>query len=368
MESNGDRLSGFLKLYTNYAAAGLLGFVYLAVSVVRMDATGRTLPQILSDSFLVFIVGICVSSVFRQNGLKLGRAEAEVMEAVSRHEAVAAAVAPRVTELSLWCAEETARVLRTERMRVLADECMRYEDCFDEQGRPIPYEPRYIEKRPFERGFWRAMQFNRLETRRARAAIRAARLRIRPLRAGELLSEGHSLGDPFHMGRSREEFVREGRWRDIATKTMISLVFGYYGVSMLEDFRPEVLLWRIFQVILMGVFGLMTQAAAMDYMRDEFRARMISKASYLHQFQAQGGGEGAPVAAVGAKAGDRPSKEEEHESNQQGQEEHVAADDRGGYQSIQAGAGHGTRAEGGHGAGERDAGPPAGVQHAGGVL
>ncbi len=315
METN-DRLSGWLKIYTNYTAAAALGLVYLAMSVVKMDDTGRSLAAIISDSFLVFIVGLCINSVFRGNGLKLGRAETEVQEAIRRHEALASEVAPHVGELSLWCARETARALKLERLRVLADESLRYEDCFDVEGRPIPYEPRYIEKRPFERGFWRAVRFNRSETRRARAALRAACLKITPMSAGELLSEGHSTGDPFHMGRSREEFVRQSTMRDALSKVVVSVVFGYYGVSMLEDFKPAILIGRIFQVVLFAVFGLMTQATAMDYMRDEFRARMVSKASYLIQFQGEMNAGTASMTAEPPRSGERQGKEiiDEHTS------------------------------------------------------
>lgn len=281
-----DRLSGWMKLYINYAVIAILSVAYMALAVLKLEPTGKHLPEIISDTVLSFLLGTCISTLFRNFGLRLGEAEPRVSAAVEAHEREAVEAAPRIDALSAWCMEETRRVLRYERMRVLADESMSLADCFDAEGRPIPYEPRYIKRRLFSAGWLAAVRFNRMETRRLKVAVRAAYLKITPLSAGDLISEGHKPGDPFHMGRSKRNYKVQSRREGMISKVMVAVISGYYGMSLLEDFSPGALMWRVFQVILFVAFGVMQQATAMDYMTDEYRGRMTAKTGYLLQFKA----------------------------------------------------------------------------------
>lgn len=280
-----ESLRGWMKLYMNEAAVAVISILYLASAALKLVDTGRTLPEIVTGAVLSFLVGTAINNLFRHQGVMVGDREPGVMDAVARHERLAGETAPFIDELTDFCERETARALRRERVRILAEESLRLEDAFDEQGRPLPYQPRRVSWRPFRRGWLAAIRFNRMETRRAAACLRAATLRITPLSAGELISEGHRRGDPFYMGRSKRTFYSQEMRSGMISKAAVAIIFGYWGVELIEAFSPALLLWRFLQVGMLLGSGVMTMHGATDYMKNEYRARMMSKSAYLVQFK-----------------------------------------------------------------------------------
>lgn len=280
-----DGLRGWMKLYMNEAAVAVISVLYLASAALQLVDTGRTLPEIVTGAAMSFLMGTAINNLFRNQGILLGDREVGVMDAVARHEKLAGEAAPFIDELTDFCERETARALRRERVRILAEESLRLEDAFDEHGRPLPYQARRVSWRPFRRGWLAAIRFNRMETRRAAACLRAATLRITPLSAGELISEGHRRGDPFYMGRSKRAFYRQEMRSGMISKAAVAVIFGYWGVELIETFSPALLLWRFLQIGLLLCSGVMTMHGATDYMKNEYRARMMSKSAYLVQFR-----------------------------------------------------------------------------------
>ncbi len=280
-----EKLRVFLRLYLNYAVICALCLAYMVPAVLNITPTGKGIYDILSEGILTFLLGSSIHTLFRNFGLRMGESDPRVMEAAATHEALASEVAPHMDSLADFCAAEYAKVLRMERMRILAEESLTLRDCFDEDGHPIPYEPKYVRKKIFSPGFWAAFRFNRSETRRLKATLRAASLKLTPLSAGDLISESHRVGDPFRMGRSKRDFKAQSLRDGLLSKIMSSTIFSYYGVSLITDFSPADLMWRVFQVILFVAFGVLSQAMAVDYMTDEYRTRIQSKIAYLKQFR-----------------------------------------------------------------------------------
>lgn len=284
-DDKGGNLRGWLRLYANEAAVAVICVLYLASAALKLVDTGRSLPVIITGAAMSFLLGTAINNLFRNQGILLGDRDPEVMASVARHEKLAEEAAPFIDELSDFCERETARALRRERVRILAEESLRLEDAFDEQGSPLPYQPRRVSWRPFRRGWLGAIRFNRMESRRAAACLRAATLRITPLSAGELISEGHRRGDPFYMGRSKRAFYGQEMRSGMLSKAAIAIIFGYWGVELIETFSPAMLLWRFLQIGMLLASGVMTMYGATGYMKNEYRARMTSKSAYLVQFK-----------------------------------------------------------------------------------
>lgn len=287
MSDTTERVRGFMKLYAVYAIVGVVCVIYTMIGSFDVEKKeGVGLLTILSDMLVPYVFGICITTLLKEQGLAMGDAEPTVMRAVEAHEAEAQRCAPEVEALSEWCREETERALRQERMRILADEGLIYEDYFTEGKPPVAYEPRMKDVMVFRRGWISRWKWNRMERRREVAFYRAARFRIKPLRAGELLSEGHRSGNPFYMGRSQAEYRASTFGVSLLTKPLTALIMGYYTIKQIEDFQPEVLIWQVFGVAVFVAFGLVAMLQAQDYKKTEYTGRMVRKTGYLRQFRA----------------------------------------------------------------------------------
>ena len=287
MSDTTERVRGFMKLYAVYAIVGVVCVIYTMIGSFDVEKKeGVGLLTILSDMLVPYVFGICITTLLKEQGLAMGDAEPTVMRAVEAHEAEAQRCAPEVEALSEWCREETARALRQERMRILADEGLVYEDYFTEGKPPVAYEPRMKEVRVLRRGWISRAKWNRMERRREAAFYRAARFRIKPLRAGDLLSEGHRSGNPFYMGRSQAEYRASTFGVSLLTKPLTALIMGYYTIKQIENFQPQVLIWQVFGVAVFVAFGLVAMMQAQDYKKTEYTGRMVRKTGYMRQFRA----------------------------------------------------------------------------------
>lgn len=279
------RLKGLIRSYLIFGLVGLLCVIYAVLGTLDIQKNEEArLVIIIGDMMVPYIFGIAITAMLKEQGLLIGGDEPSVIAAVAEHERIAALCAPFVQQLSAWCREQTDKALRLERMRILADEGLSYEIHFPDGGMPAAYEPRFKPLRFGRTGWLSRAKWNRLEAKRERAFYKAAALRIRPLAAGELISEGHRKGDPFYLGRSQAEYRAQTFGTSLITKPVIALCVGYLTVRRIENFDPMTIIWQLFGVVLFLAFGVMAMLKAIDYKRNEYAGRLKKETGFLTQF------------------------------------------------------------------------------------
>lgn len=71
---------------------------------------------------------------------------------------------------------------------------------------------------------------------------------------------------------------------DIISKIGISVIIGYYGVKLIEEFNYATLIWNTLQVGLFLIMGVIKMYQAYSFITDEFRGRIIKKIDNLQKF------------------------------------------------------------------------------------
>ena len=66
----------------------------------------------------------------------------------------------------------------------------------------------------------------------------------------------------------------------------MALLFGYYGVELLENFSWGALIFKLFQVALFLLIGVTRMLRTYFFMTDEYRARIVKKIDLLQMFGA----------------------------------------------------------------------------------
>ena len=270
-------IKDFLYKYLGIISVALICAVFMATAFIEMGRTGKTPGEIISESAITFILGLCIDSLLDIQGIINGERDERVIKTLTLHNDTVVRISPFIERLDDWCAHKNTEALCAQRTKLLAAEGLKYSDCFDSDGVAKPFIP---DKEKLKNKY-----LKRAERRKRRCYRKAVRLKLTPLCAGELTSEGSRGDDPYYMGRSKSQYSSQMRIKDVLSKLCTAGVLGYYGVSLLTDFDPAVLIWRAVQVATLLLMGIIKMFNSQMYMTDEYRGRVIKKIDYLQKFE-----------------------------------------------------------------------------------
>ena len=114
-------------------------------------------------------------------------------------------------------------------------------------------------------------------------------MKITHLSTNNLTTEGVKTQDPYYFGKTKIQYERESGAKDVISKIVVSLIFGYYGVEFVETFDMAELIWKVLQISLFIVFGTVSMFKAYFFIKDEYRAKIIKKVNYLEMFDSESG-------------------------------------------------------------------------------
>lgn len=272
-----ERVRVMLGTYLSYGAVALVSLAYVAASFLTVEASGKGLFEILADGAAAFLLGITVNRMLEVQGIRNGERDARVLSVEEKHESLVERVSPDLDALDGFCEARNREALERARRTYLSRHGLRYGDHFDSEGIRRPWE------HAGKRGLIAA--FRALSVRRH--VRTAAHLRLTRLSAGLLISDAGNPADPYFLGRSKREYERECRRGEIASKLMTALLFGYYGVELLQSFSVADLIWTVLQVGLFLLMGGIRMEKGYLYVVDEYRARIQKKCDVLRAFLSQ---------------------------------------------------------------------------------
>jgi hypothetical protein len=272
----GDKIKDVLRNYVGYLSVALLCSAYVATAFVQIEESGKTVGRIIADGMLYFILGILINRIFDSQGLMTGSRDERVLKTTKLHNDIVDRIYPLMDKLEDWCDMKNSEALKKARKAYLSRMGMRYADYFDEDG--IAKEFDFKENLTSRRARWH-------EWRRYRHFRHAVKIRLTQISAGLLISDAGQADDPYFMGRSKPEYIKASTKKDIVMKSLTSVLFGYYGVSLITDFSVANLIWTVLQVGIFVAMGTFSMQSSIIYVTDEYRGRIIKKIDCLQQFE-----------------------------------------------------------------------------------
>ena len=260
----------FMSDAAGYVAVAAVSLVYIAMAVLVPGATGKSLGTIIADGVASFLLGVCINFNLNMQGILKGERSQKMLDTKTLHAETVTGLSGYMHLLDGWCADQNALALRTARGRILMQVGLRYSDCFDADGVPKPLQLEGLDKN--------------IAKRRKRAMKKAVRLRISQLSSAVLTGEGGRNDDPYDLGESVAGYIRHTNIKDVASKILIALVFGYFGVQLIESFSYAELIWRALQVAILLAMGVAKLTRAYLFMVDTYRGNIVRKINYLQSF------------------------------------------------------------------------------------
>lgn len=271
-----EKAKNFFQKFTGYFAIGLVSLIYIATAFLRLDKTGKTVAEIIVDGTLVFLLGFFINRLFDLQGIMDGEKDENFKASMVYHGEAVERISPYIDRLDWWCEDKNKENLRTQRTRILATEGLKYSDYFDEDGTAKEFIP---DEKKLNNRFLRKMELKRIK-----CFYKALHVKLTPLSACELTSEGSNMNDPYFFGRSKIEYEKQSSASDVISKIAVALIFGYYGVSLIQDFSYAQLIWNSLQVGIFILMGITKMYNSFIFITGEFRGRMVKKVTVLDMF------------------------------------------------------------------------------------
>ena len=273
----GEKAREFLKKNIGYMVVGLVSAIYIATSVITMGKTGKTFGEIVADGAIVLFLGMFINRIFDLQGMMNGDREVRVQETIRLHGEAVVRISPYLDRLDKWCEDKNDEALKMQRTKILASEGMRYDVYFDEKGGAKPF---FVNKDRLKDKFLRVDEIKRL-----RCFRKALRLKLTPLTASGLTSEGGKKQDPYYLGRTKSQYERGATISDVITKVIIACLFGYYGAELVQDFSYADLIWKALQIGIFFITGVIKMYQSYMFVVDEYRGRIVKKIDNLQKFE-----------------------------------------------------------------------------------
>lgn len=260
-----------------YISVGIVCALFMATSFLDMGRTGKTVGQIISDGAVLFLLGCIINRMLDLQGLTEGERDEKVIKTLELHAETVDRISPHIEELDGWCEEKNKSALKMQRTKILACECMKYSDYFDNDGVAKPF--------VFDEDKMKNSLIQKEERRRYRCYQKALRLKLTPLTSSDLTSEGGKADDPNYLGRTKAQYETQMRAWDIIMRLGTAFVFGYYAVDLLENFSYATIIWRALSVGMLLLMGSIRRQMSYNFMTDEYRSRIIKKIDNMQKFE-----------------------------------------------------------------------------------
>ncbi len=267
--------NSFLEsLYKNagYYCVGLISLIYIAGSLILISKTGKSIYEIIGTGFISMVVGSLINGSLRSVGVRRGEENEKMIEAQKNHAEVLCQVSPHLDKLEEFCDSENKNAIKKIRIKILAAVGLKYNDCFDENG--VCKELLLTQDRK-----------NRRKNRKIMRAYRkAVNLKIKELTVDALTFECGNTDNPFDFGKSKREFSKSKNATDIITRVIMAVIFGYFGVTLVNEINFATVIWNALQIVMYITSGVVGMYSTYMWIVEDYRQGILKKIEYLKRF------------------------------------------------------------------------------------
>ena len=273
-----NKLLAWLKKNICVIAVILIIGVYFLRNFIAIDTSGKSVLEIIADGALAGITGYIIALLLTKQGEKDGEDNDNLRKAIGEYSCIKKSSERFADRLSAWCGKRNEQDLETYQKEILSAACISWKEFVSGKYS--------VNKKDKQKGTYSAIEVTEDELWgiKRKAVKKARRAKITPLTDTMLMTESKSTKDPHSIGRDINEFDKTTAITNGASKIVFGVLFGYFGVKMLEDFSPASAIWAGLQIVIfigLGVFSYMT---AKLYMGTEYKGRYEAKTKYLNEF------------------------------------------------------------------------------------
>lgn len=270
---------------SGYAVVLIVLALYVFYGMVDISDINKTIADIIIAGFLAWVLGFTINRILERQGIIHGNNNSKVITAHREHQKAVDEINPFIEYGDAWCEDENAEALKSKRISKLGG--LKYENYFDTDGSIKDSFPSLPKTK-----FWAFMWFhadhtvwlrNKQKNRHIKEAIKA---KIKPLSMSALTTSSNgSSYDPYNFGKTIDQYIASSSTKDVVSKIVTGIIFGYYGVKLLTDFDYAYLYWTGIQAGTFLISGFQKELSSMFYITENLKNITYRKIDLLKKFK-----------------------------------------------------------------------------------
>lgn len=286
-----------------YIMVVLTSCLFILTKIFVLNPTGKTLGQIIGEGLIAFCMGLAINQFFSMQGTMNGLKDDAMVKTLTLYSKTVEGVSNNINKLADWCHDKNLITYKRERTKILARGGLRYDDCFTEEGIAKPFvfnkefatidkdKAKLKNKKTREAEKLRIKNLKRFNADlkedykyKKKCYKKAINLKLTEIYSCDLTSEGGKKNDPNYMGLTINQYMSVHSLKDIAWRLVLAIMFGVYGIELIESFSLINLVWSAFEVCIFLMFGVITMKLTYMFIINEYRGRIIKKIDNLEEF------------------------------------------------------------------------------------
>ena len=292
-----NKVKTFIRNNFIYFIIAFACVAYIVYGMVRLETSGKTIIQIVGESFVIFLFGWSISFLFSLQGMNSGDNEKEVIDTNKLHAKCVEDIDPKINEMDDWCEEQNEKALKTIRKRLLNQEGMKYDDYFDKDGiakndvkftfEAKPDKDCYENKAKYKLEK-KKVKYNNKRTKAKRRMFRkATRVKITLLSTDLITATTIKNNDPNNLGMDRKQYQKMDARSDMASRVIMGITFAYFSVSFL--FGWAYLISAMVQVATFLLLGGIKFMQSRYFVKEDLRKRTVRQINFMQKFKCDKG-------------------------------------------------------------------------------
>lgn len=266
------KFNDIFRDYIGYILSLLVVVGYILTAIFILSDTGKTVQQIIVDSFIIFVLGVLLSNTMGHQGLNDGDMNEAVIQSKIDHSLILNDTQPFWFYSPKFCEFKNKTALKHERERLLNFATLRYNDYFDDDGRFIG---KLIDK---------TGNMDKFVEKQNKAIKDAINLEITQITPTDLITENAKPNDPLARGRSKQTYMVQSNVRDVFAKVATGIFGGVYTAQFIGADLGEIA-YRIVIAIILLAFGVVRYYANFRFVIGENKERTIMAIHWLKEFK-----------------------------------------------------------------------------------
>ncbi len=300
-----EKVKEFFSDFLGYLLVAITCALYVLTTVFALNPTGKTLGQIIGDGLLAFSMGMSIDRLMSMQGILNAMKTKVVNDTMRLFGLTVEKVSDIINKLDDWCYKKNLDTYRRQRTKILARAGLKYDDCFESDGTAKPFvysireQPIGVDEERLKNPLTREAEKMRLKINarihkeakkdaeyKSKCYWKAVRLKLTEIYASDLTSEGGRQDDPNYLGLTIKEYLASDGVKTLLARAVLAIVIGIYGIEIISNFSVINLMWRLFQIFIFLMFGLIKQRKSYMFITNEYRGRIIKKIDRLEEFYA----------------------------------------------------------------------------------
>jgi hypothetical protein len=259
VETTLDRIVFFFRKHLYNVLLFVISVAFLFKDIIKIEESGKTLPEIIASSFMAFTVGTMLNVIMGKKGILAGKSTPHYIETMARYSQEINKTDEYIEKLDYFCDDKNNKRIKAAQIRVLRTERIKYDDFINKTMEEVCKTKKQIK-------CWK----------------KAQNVKVQHLTADNLLSE---TDDRYEKGRKEltlAEYERSENRSDFIAKLGFAIIFGYFGVSI--EWNYENMIWGAIQIGSWLLLGIGRYIQNYSYVTEVYKSKIHRKINFLVEF------------------------------------------------------------------------------------